>query len=80
LLNKKDSEQYKSYIKTSAVGLEVAISIIFGSLAGYFFDKKFHSAPFGLLAGLGLGVVTAARILYLFSKKWLDNQNNRNIK
>lgn len=69
--NKADVEAYKSYVKSSAVGLEVGLSIIAGLLIGYFLDKEFGWEPWGMLSGLLAGSVAAGRALYSFSKKFL---------
>ena len=82
--NKNDlkSEQikaYKTYVKTSAVGIEVALSISVGSLLGYFGDKYFSSTPYLLLFGFIVGSIAAAKRLYVFSKKYLkENKDEEN--
>lgn len=62
---------YKSYVKTSAVGLEVGLSILIAATLGYFFDKEFSFEPYGLIFGFLVGIIAAARTLYAFTKKYL---------
>lgn len=69
--NKEDLEDYKSYVKSSAVGLEVGLSIIAGLLIGYFLDREFGWDPWGMVSGLVIGGAAAGRALYVFSKKFL---------
>lgn len=68
---KEISETYKSYIKTSAAGLEVGLSVIVGAVGGYFFDSYVGTKPYGLLVGFVIGVLAAARKLYSFSRDYL---------
>jgi len=48
-------------------GLDIAVLILLGVLAGAFVDDRLHSSPWGLLAGLfvglGCGLYTAYRII-----------------
>lgn len=74
---KDQADAYRTYIKTSAVGLEVGLSIAVGALLGYFADKYFGSAPYGLLVGVLVGAIAAGKRLWLFAKKYLEkNQSN----
>jgi F0F1-type ATP synthase assembly protein I len=80
--NKKEiSETYKTYIKTSAVGLEVGLSVVVGALAGYFFDQHFGTRPYGLLIGFLIGAVAAGLRLYRFAQQYLkenkDDERNK---
>lgn len=75
---KEQSDMYKVYIKTSAVGLEFALSIALGTLLGYFADKYFESAPYGLLIGLAIGTVAAVKRLWIFTKKYLQKDDKDN--
>lgn len=74
---KEISEVYKTYIKTSAAGLEVGLSVMVAAGAGYLFDGYFDTQPWGLIFGFIVGVLTAARRLYAFTKEYLkDNEAN----
>ena len=49
----------------SACGLDIAGSILIGVLAGLFADSRLHSAPWGLLIGLFIGLVAGFYTAYL---------------
>ena len=68
---REQSKAYKSYVTTSAVGLEVGISIVVAATLGHFFDKEFQTEPWGLLFGFAVGILAAVKALMRFSKKYL---------
>lgn len=68
---KEQADAYRVYIKTSAVGLEVGLSIGIGALLGYFSDRYFASAPTGLLIGTLIGTLAAGKRLWVFAKDYL---------
>ncbi len=70
------AEAYKVYIKTSAVGLEVGLSIAIAALLGYFVDKYFASSPYGLIVGVLIGALAAGKRLWVFSKSYIE-QNKK---
>ena len=73
----EDRKLYKEYIKTSAAGLEVGLSIVVGVLAGHYFDRYFATDPYGLIVGLLIGVGAAAKRLYKVVKKYVkDNESD----
>ncbi|MBN4077447.1 AtpZ/AtpI family protein [Sulfobacillus acidophilus] len=78
--DKKQSERaklYKTYIKTSAVGLEIGISIIVAIVVGFLADDFFDTSPWGLIFGFIVGATAAAKRLYTFSKQYLkDNKDD----
>ena len=49
----------------SACGLDLAGAILVGVLAGLFVDGRLHSAPWGLLSGLFIGLVAGFYTAYL---------------
>ncbi len=77
---KHQAEAYRTYLRTSAVGLEFGLSIVVGALLGYFADKYFDSAPWGLLIGVIIGSIAAGKRLYIFAKKYLNktDSNDKN--
>ena len=75
-LQKEQANTYRTYVKTSAVGLEVGLSIGLSALAGYYFDKHFHSSPWGLLVGALIGTVAAAKRLWVFVKAYVAKQDS----
>lgn len=66
------AETYRIYVKTSAVGIEVALSVGVGAGLGFLCDRYFDSSPFGMLVGISLGAVAAGRAIYYFVKKYLQ--------
>lgn len=72
------SKAYRTYIKTSAVGLEFGLSIGVGALLGYFFDKYFASSPYGLLVGIVIGSIAAVKRLWMFVKSYIEKNGNNN--
>ena len=67
---------YKTYISTSAVGLEVVLSVGIGALFGLWLDNRFACRPWGLLFGFVVGIVASAQRLAHFAKGYL-RQNTR---
>ena len=51
-LDKETSRILKDLVRLSAVGMELAVSIVIGLGIGLFIDKKLHSSPWGMLAFL----------------------------
>jgi ATP synthase protein I len=49
----------------SACGLDLAGAILVGVLIGRFADSRLHSAPWGLLSGLFIGLVAGIYTAYL---------------
>lgn len=52
------------------VGIFMVISITLCGGVGYWVDNRWHTSPKGLLIGLGLGIITAFRELYLVGKRY----------
>jgi F0F1-type ATP synthase assembly protein I len=69
-------EAYKSYVKTSAVGLEFGLSIAVAALIGYFADKYWDSSPWGLIIGVVIGSIAAGKRLWVFSKSYLEKNKS----
>lgn len=72
----KFSETYKTYIRTSAVGLEFGLSVALCVLFGYWFDKKFSSFPYGIVFGTIVGFLAGVKRLWVFSKAYLNKKEN----
>lgn len=49
--------------KALGVGFEIAVGVGLGALIGYFADTKLHSAPWGLLVGVLVGVSAGMYLL-----------------
>jgi len=66
---------YRTYVLTSAVGIEIVLCVVFGLGAGYFFDKKFATGPYGMILGFLFGCAAAAKRLYTVSKNYLKTNS-----
>lgn len=51
------SEQQSSWVRFSALGVELAAAILGFTLVGYWVDRHWGTAPWGLVVGVLLGVV-----------------------
>jgi len=51
------SAQQSSWVRFSALGVELAAAILGFTLVGYWVDRHWESAPWGLVVGVLLGVV-----------------------
>lgn len=50
------------YTDASSVGIEIAVAITFGALAGYYIERYLtHWSPWTMLLGFAFGVVVAVR-------------------
>jgi F0F1-type ATP synthase assembly protein I len=56
--------------KNLAMGFEVAVGVGLGSWVGTWFDRRYHSDPWGLLAGVLLGCAAG---MYLLIKESVRN-------
>lgn len=72
----EQAKAYRTYIKTSAVGLEFGLSIVIGALLGYFFDRHYLSSPYGLLVGVVIGSIAAVKRLLVFIKSYLKKNGS----
>ncbi len=63
---------YKLYIKTSTIGLEITFSIALSLFLGYCGDKYFLLSPYLLIISFIVGIATAFKKLYNFSKKYIN--------
>jgi F0F1-type ATP synthase assembly protein I len=73
---KEQAEAYRIYIKTSAVGLEVGLSIGIGAVLGYLLDQKFKTSPYCLLVGVVVGAIAAIKRLWQFTKNYTSKNGN----
>lgn len=73
---KDQAEAYKTYVKTSAVGLEFGLAIAVGALIGYFLDKYFATSPYCLIGGVIIGSIAAVKRIWLFSKAYLEKNKS----
>ncbi len=54
--------------RASAIGLEVALSVVLGLLGGAWLDRKLGTKPLLMFVGLVLGMIAAGRSLYRLAK------------
>jgi len=77
----KYKKAFRTYIKTSAVGLEFGLSIGIGAILGYFLDKHFHISPYGLIIGTLFGMAAGTKRLWTFVKTYAkkngDNEDDQ---
>ena len=59
--------------KSSAIGIQFAISIAIGAWGGNWLDKKFDTAPWLLLIGVLFGAAAGFRDLYRLAKKQAED-------
>jgi F0F1-type ATP synthase assembly protein I len=52
-----DSKQSTSWTKLSGIGVELAAAVAGFTLVGYWWDRHFHTDPWGLVVGLMLGLI-----------------------
>jgi ATP synthase protein I len=58
------SRRIKQYLRFSAVGLELGLSVIVGLVIGQWLDNRFGTAPWLLLLFLVFGMVAGFRSVY----------------
>lgn len=54
-----------------ALGTTIAACVAVGVVAGIVADNAWHASPWGLLVGLGLGVVAAVMSVLRLVQRWL---------
>jgi len=69
LIGPEGREQLKIAARVSAVGLEIAISVALGAYAGRWADQRWHTDPYLMLVGVGLGLAVGFRSLYRIAKR-----------
>ena len=57
-------QEWKGVGRYGTVGLELVLSVIVGLFGGQFLDRRFHTAPWLMLLGLGYGIAAGVRGLY----------------
>jgi len=62
-------QHWKGLGAYGTVGLEIALSVIVGLLAGQWLDKKLGTAPWLMIIGLAYGIAAGARALYRALKR-----------
>jgi len=54
-LDRETGGLIRELLRLSAIGMELALSIVIGLGIGLFVDKKLHTSPWGMMAFLSLG-------------------------
>ena len=57
-------QDWKGAGRYGTVGIELVLSVLLGLFGGQFLDRRFHTAPWLMLLGLGYGVAAGVRGLY----------------
>jgi F0F1-type ATP synthase assembly protein I len=52
-----DDDRFPSWVRYSGVGLELAGATAGLALVGYWIDGKFGTSPWGILAGVFIGII-----------------------
>ena len=60
---------YPSWVRHAGIGLELAGAVAGFALIGYWIDSRYGTSPWGLVVGVGLGLVGG---LYNFVKQSLQ--------
>lgn len=69
MLGPDSGKQLKAFARVGALGIELALSVVIGLLAGQWLDGKLSTEPYLTLVGLILGVIAGFRSLYLTARK-----------
>ena len=73
----KKKTDYYQYLQYSAIGLEMAGSVIVGYLIGSWLDDYFGIAPWMTILWTAAGLIAGFRSLFRLGKKYLQqNKNN----
>ena len=68
----------QDYLRHSAVGIEMGLSVVVGLLVGWFLDDYFGTAPWLLLVFLILGMVAGFRSMFRAARRMREEaQHNR---
>ncbi len=64
-----NGKNFKDGVDASSVGIEMALSIVFGYLLGAWIDKSLETAPWATIIMLLCGIFAAFRAVYRVTKK-----------
>jgi ATP synthase protein I len=67
--HRPDKKQLRRLTRSSAVGLEMGISVVVGLLGGRWLDDKAGTAPWLMITGLLMGVFAGFRGLFRVAKE-----------
>jgi hypothetical protein len=66
---------YQSYVRTSAWGLELGLSVVAGSVGGFYLGRWLGHQTAGLVIGFSFGVAAAAKRLVEITRIYLKEQD-----
>lgn len=75
IFKNRDKGTWEGIEKAALMGTNFVAHTVVGLVLGYYFDKWFHTAPWGLLGWLILGIVAGFRTMYLDAMKVSRTQN-----
>ena len=64
-------EQYRAVGSYGTLGIEIVLSVLLGSYAGYWLDQKFNTAPVLLALGFFFGLGAAGKAIH---RTWKEMQ------
>jgi ATP synthase protein I len=53
----EEPKRYPSWVRLSGIGVELVGAVVGFTLVGYWIDRRFGSGPWGVLIGVGLGLL-----------------------
>ena len=53
----EEPKRYPSWVRLSGIGIELVGAVVGFTLVGYWIDRHFGVGPWGVLIGVGLGLV-----------------------
>ncbi len=73
-IEEKSRAGYKA-LRHSSLGIELAMWVILGIVLGFWLESKWLPKPWGVLLGLGLGILGGARSLYRTVKELKEDDD-----
>jgi ATP synthase protein I len=64
LIGPEGRKQLRQLGRLSTIGIEIALSVVFGILGGRWLDSKLNTSPYLTVLGMVLGVAAGFRSLY----------------
>jgi F0F1-type ATP synthase assembly protein I len=66
-------QDQNNWMKLAGAGMEIAVGLGLGAVIGNWIDRKYQSAPWGVLIGAGLGFAAG---MYLLIKATIGANKN----
>jgi F0F1-type ATP synthase assembly protein I len=70
---KMPKQDQNNWMKLAGAGMEIAVGLGLGAVIGNWIDRKYQSAPWGVLIGAGLGFAAG---MYLLIKATIGANKN----